>query len=394
MWKKPWSLKEGFVIGSGLVATGLLLQFSVGSIDWDLFAWPANVILIVVLLVGTTVMHFLRKRVYLFRFLSTMNAAVPALLWAVVLTVIMGLTRQASPEHIISQGSHGMLGDMGITYMLGYWPFVLIYAWMALILSLTVLKRWRKPRWRDIPFYLNHLGLLIVIVCGTLGSADMQRLTMTIGQERPEWRALNKQGQVVELPIAIQLDEFQLNEYPPRVVVANTKSGTVADAAPKVNIIRAIEKAAPVSSEDSTWYVAWPSSGAVTALYVNTGHREGWLSSGSYLFPMQMLSLNDSLSLAMTEREPRAFVSKVHIYTKTQKNILTTIEVNKPFCVDGWKIYQLDYDRQKGRWSDISVLELVNDPWLPVVYLGITMLLLGAVCMFLFTHRKERRANE
>ena len=36
-----------------------------------------------------------------------------------------------------------------------------------------------------------------------------------------------------------------------------------------------------------------------------------------------------------------------------------------------------------GRWSAISVLELVADPWLPYVYIGIFLLALGAVGMFL-----------
>jgi hypothetical protein len=35
-----------------------------------------------------------------------------------------------------------------------------------------------------------------------------------------------------------------------------------------------------------------------------------------------------------------------------------------------------------GAQSQISILELVSDPWLPLVYAGIYMMLAGAVCMF------------
>ena len=38
MWSKPWSYKEGLVIGAGLLVIGLLLQMTVGAIHWDLFA--------------------------------------------------------------------------------------------------------------------------------------------------------------------------------------------------------------------------------------------------------------------------------------------------------------------------------------------------------------------
>lgn len=43
-----------------------------------------------------------------------------------------------------------------------------------------------------------------------------------------------------------------------------------------------------------------------------------------------------------------------------------------------------------GKWSNVSVFELVTDPWLPIVYVGIFMLLIGAVGMFLTAGRKKR----
>ena len=42
MWTKPWTMKEGFLIGGGLIFAGLMLELSVGPVRWDAFAWPAN----------------------------------------------------------------------------------------------------------------------------------------------------------------------------------------------------------------------------------------------------------------------------------------------------------------------------------------------------------------
>ena len=39
---KTWNIKEGFLIGGGLLFTGVLLQVVLGPIRWDLFAWPVN----------------------------------------------------------------------------------------------------------------------------------------------------------------------------------------------------------------------------------------------------------------------------------------------------------------------------------------------------------------
>jgi cytochrome c biogenesis protein ResB len=80
---------------------------------------------------------------------------------------------------------------------------------------------------------------------------------------------------------------------------------------------------------------------------------------------------------------PRRFASDIQVVTKTGGHIQATVEVNKPVEVDGWKIYQYGYDTQMGAMSQYSILELVSDPWLPLVYTGIYMMLAGAVCMFL-----------
>lgn len=76
-------------------------------------------------------------------------------------------------------------------------------------------------------------------------------------------------------------------------------------------------------------------------------------------------------------------------YQKDSKDIKTaSIFVNQPLALNGWKIYQTSYDEKLGRWSDISVVELVSDPWLPLVYLGIFILMLGTIS-FLIKNSKS-----
>ena len=87
---------------------------------------------------------------------------------------------------------------------------------------------------------------------------------------------------------------------------------------------------------------------------------------------------------------PKRYASEIQILTKSGKNIQTTIDVNKPCEVDGWKIYQYGYDTQMGAESQISIFELVSDPWLPWVYAGIYLMLAGAVCMFFFGGVRRR----
>ena len=294
MQTRPYGMKEGFLIGGGLIMAGLILELSVGPVDWDAFRWPVNGIVMTAFLSIIALIYLLRKRIHVFQFIGTHQAAIPALVYAVVLTIIMGLTRQE-------------VNGTWLNNMLSFWPFVLIYVYVAVILGQIILRRTKRMVYgpwsmvnlkRDIPFLLNHLGLFLAMTTATLGNADMQRLKMITVKGEPEWRALTSQQQIVEMPITIELKEFIMETY----------------------------------------------------------------DDGS----------------------PRRFASDIQILTKTGKNIQTTVEVNKPVVVDGWKIYQYGYDTQMGAMSQYSILELVSDPWLPLVYTGIYMMLAGAVCLFAF----------
>ena len=296
MWTKPYGMKEGFLIGGGLIIAGLMLELSVGPVMWDAFRWPVNGIVLAAFLGIIAIIYLLRKKMYGLQFIGTYKAAIPALVYAVVMTIIMGLTRQT-------------VDGRWLNNMLSFWPFVLIYVYIAVILGQIIIRRISNFQFsifnlkKDIPFLLNHLGLFLTMTTATLGNADMQRLKMVTMKGEPEWRALTSQQQIVEMPIAIELKEFVMETY----------------------------------------------------------------DDGS----------------------PRRFASDIQILTKTGKNIQTTVEVNKPVEVDGWKIYQYGYDTQMGAMSQTSILELVSDPWLPLVYTGIYMMLAGAVCLFIFGGKKK-----
>ena len=296
MWTKPYGMKEGFLVGGGLIFAGLMLELCVGPVEWDAFRWPVNGFVLAGFLSIIVIIYLLRKKMYGLLFIGTYKAAIPALVYAVVMTVIMGLTRQTVDG--------GWLNNM-----LSFWPFVLIYVYIAVILGQIVIRRISNFRFsisnlkKDLPFLLNHLGLFLAMTTATLGNADMQRLKMVTVKGEPEWRTLTSQQQIVAMPIAIELKEFVMETY----------------------------------------------------------------DDGS----------------------PRRFASDIQILTKTGKNIQTTVEVNKPVEVDGWKIYQYGYDTQMGALSKTSILELVSDPWLPLVYTGIYMMLAGAVCLFIFGGKKK-----
>lgn len=441
MWNKPYTLKEGTAIVAGLLVTGGLLQVTLGPLEWGLFAWPANFITLILFVLLLIVAFLLRKRSYFCLFMSTMQAAIPAIAAAAILTLIMGVTKQ------VAEGKRPM-DPLGLTKMLSFWPFILVYVWMTAIVGEVTINQIVRFSWRRFPTLVSHVGLFLILTCGTLGSADMLRVKMYCETGQPEWRGLDAFNNVHQLPVAIQLEKFTIDEYPPKLMLIDKtgrplpqdkpenllvdngmKSGQLLDC--KIDILKRIDNAVPVmlskmigkmpegmmgnirmdslgQARNKDGYIASDASGSACALLVRVtrgvnangssdsnlikGQKQvvtGWITSGSYLFPYQALRLKDGRMLAMPNREPRRFASLVNIYTQSGQNIQTEIEVNKPFTIEGWKIYQLSYNEQMGKWSNLSVFELVTDPWLPVVYIGIFMLLIGAVGMFLTASRKK-----
>lgn len=400
-------MKEGFAISIGMMVTGLLLQFSMGAVEWSLLSWPANFVVLVAFVVGAIMLYAMRSKVYALKFLATMYCAVPALVITSALTIIMGLTRQVADGQPAADW-------LGITRMLSFWPFVLLYVYVAVILSQVTIMQLFHFKWRKLPSLVSHLGLLITLLTATLGSADMQRLRMMVNKETPEWRVIDPStGTMKELNIAIQLKEFTIDEYPPKLMFYDEVRGTMLpEGNPEVLLIdnafkvgelqgwqievdEVLDEAQPVMNADSTSYVEWRQSGAVTALHVKAtmpdGSRcvSGWITSGSYMFPYQLLPVTQHQSIVMAEREPQRYLSRVEIVTESGKHEEADILVNQPYSIGGWKIYQLNYDTTRGKWSEISVLELVRDPWLPYVYVGIYLMIAGAV-LLLFTAQKSR----
>ena len=427
MWNKPYSLKEGSAITIGLMLIGLILQFTIGPLEWGLFMWPANIIALTIFVALLLVVWLLRKHFYFCRFMASMQAAVPAIAGAALLTIIMGVTRQLPEGRLAAD-------PIGLTKMLNFWPFILVYVWMTAITGEATILQLSRFSWRRLPSFVSHLGLFIVLTCGTLGNADMQRLKMFCEQGKVEWRGLDAWKNVHKLPVAIQLEKFTIDEYPPKLVVINRRGLPQPAKKPEnlvldkglrtghltdwnIEVVKRIDDAMPAAlvrmvgkmptgmmanirmdslgvARNNEGYVQSEAPGSACAIFVKATRgaevKQGWISCGSYMFPYQGLKLDDEHTIVMPNREPRRYASLVDIYTMDGQNIQTEIEVNKPFSISGWKIYQLSYNEQMGKWSNVSVFELVTDPWLPIVYAGIFMLLIGAVGMFLTAGRKKR----
>lgn len=410
MWGTPWKYTEGWMICAGLFATGALLQVVAGPVEIDGFRYPANLLAGGVYLGFLVAFYIAGARWKKLRWFSRPEAAFTSMASLLLLILVMGLTRQggaAAP----AGGSYGL----GFHRMTTAWPFVLLFLYFLAVLGWATIRRLLRFRWKDTGFVLNHAGLFLTLWAALAGSGDRVRLRMNASQDAPEWRAADETGRLQELPLAIELKHFQIESYPPKLMLIDNQTGKalpeerpvnwVAEEVPgdgrlldwDVRATRFLPLAACVMSEDTAKFVAFPSEGATTALYVEARHRasglarEGWVSCGNYRFPYVTLMLDEAVSLVMPDPEPRRFASEVVVYTPDKKRREAVVEVNRPLAVAGWKIYQVSYDEQMGRWSRTSVFELVRDPWLPAVYAGIFLMLAGALWLFVTAPQPPER---
>ena len=394
MWRSPWGYRESLVIVGGLLAGGWLTQLIGGPFNFYFLHQPVNYVAGAAIILAALLSLPLRGTPAV-KWLSGVPLAVSLMAGLLILSLIMGLTPQMRrlPPH----------GDifvrLGFTQVTASWPFVLAYGLTLLSLALVTVRRLMSPRNRII-FFMNHAGLWLVLAAAGLGAADRQQHVMHVNEGAVEWRVYGDQNQVLELPLAIRLDDFDMDEYPARLAVIDRAEGLpLPRGKPRffqidpdqpegrlltwdITLREYLHQAVP-AGDDS--YQPSPMPAAAQAVRVlardraGKALRQGWVSSGNRFLPPSPLVLDDHHLLVMTQPEPKSFTSKIKVFTQDGQELETVLEVNKPLRINGWMIYQSGYDNTAGRMSSYSSFELVYDPWLYPAYAGMLLWALGSL---------------
>ena len=408
IWEQPWGYIEGFYVAIGIAVSGFLLQIVIGNLQLNAFQYPVNLIFGLTFTALLIICHFFFKKSAIIRWLSSVYSTVPAITVLLSIVVILGIVPQFVPHASPHDIPHNLAGLFGWYQMTTSWTFIFISYFTLAILGFTILKRTRRRfTWRDIGFYLNHLGLFLAFMGGMLGSADITRLRMNVTEGNLEWRAEDERQNIVELPIAIQLDTFMIEEYPPKLAIADLESGQILPKGKpatfvfeedkksaklmdyNIHVLSYLPNAAIMRDSVNSFAVPYHSEGATHALKVRVSNEEmkdpvvGWVSNGSHMFPNSIVYIDKETAVVMLKQEVKKYTSHVQVFTENGDRKEAVIEVNKPLNIANWTIYQLSYDESRGKYSEISVFELVRDPWLPIVYAGIIMLLAGSFYLFI-----------
>lgn len=401
-WQSPWGYKESIAVVIGFMVVGGLLQYTLGDFDYDLLRFPVNVITVVAMLGVVVALSFTHKTSF-FKWFSGVPLSVSLIGALLILGVIMGLTPQ------ISSNTHSQL-PLGLDAVTRSWTFILVYFLTLLSLSCVVARRLLNFQWKDYAFYLNHLGLLLLLMAAGMGASDMRRYVMYVEEGTTEWRVFNDDKVSLELPLAIKLNDFYMEEYTPKLAIIDKKTG---DAIPKnnpmllqIDTLQQLHKIQgwvikmekylheAIRNSDST-YRKMPMPGSCPAVYVTVTRigddfsKKGWVCCGNFAQLYMTIELTDQLSLVMTRPEAKLFRSDIVVYTKDEEAVPYQLEVNKPLKIGNWMIYQYGYDVDRGSASAWSSFELVYDPWLQWVYIGLWLFIAGSV-LLLWEGKKKK----
>ena len=388
-----WGYKRAFLRSALIFAVGVVLQLVLGDLNNSFLRYPWGLIIAINYIYLLILANLYSNKWQWVKRLSDHYASASALASMVVMCIIFGFTRQDS-------ATVGWVGELGFSRMTSSWPFNLLLLYFTTTLGLMAIDDVRHFRQRSVARLMSHVAPFVAIAAMMFGSGDKLRVTISTSLDRAVYVGVDRKGESVELPFAITLREFKMEEYAPKLYLLDTKSETsskeflsVESVGDKMQIgdwalsVKAMEDMAG-RIPDETEFRAMNHVGAAPAVYVvarnvvSDVQREGWVSCGSFIFEPQYLFLDNGLAIAMPRREPKHYLSRVRVEQMDGSTEDFNIEVNHPARVGAWHIYQVGYDTQRGRWSTTSVLECVRDGWSPAVAIALWLTLAAGVVMF------------
>lgn len=391
--------KKAFMHCALLFSAGAVLQLMTGGLDKSFLRHPWGLIIAVNYLYILILAYAKSDSWKWMKKLYDQYAMISSLASMVIMCMIFGLTVQ-------NGSTDGIIGALGFRHMASSWPFCLIFIYFTTVLGLRTIDDLHHWKQRRILPLLSHAAVFIVLAAGIFSSGEKTRVRLTAPVGYPVHTGMTASGQEVRLPFVITLKKFEMKEYPPKLYMINPMRGTSSaeylslEEVPgnldgwSITVTEYLDMAGCL--KDSTDYKAMEHVGAAPAAFIRaveeqTGTvKEGWVSCGSHIFPPAMLQLSETQAIAMPKREPEHYLSEI-IVIDDKGETTHQIEVNNPAKIGPWRIYQVGYDTDRGRWSTTSILECVKDGWYPLIQTALWIILASGVAMALTAGRGRRK---
>ncbi len=393
-FQTPWEFRESFLFSTVAVIAGFLIQLAASGSGIALPRLPLNAIALALFAVAVLATGVsLRNNTTVKWF-----GGIPLGLSLIVAIAILSLIGGIVPQEAIPTGS--LSTRLGLNQIFSSWPFALTV--LLFLANLGIGLSWKLVPFKlqNLQFILFHAGFWIALSCAIFGSSDLQRLVVPIEEGKANNLGYTMDSDTPQqLPFSVFLHDFSLEEYPPQLllydphndkllmdksqaIIEVRKGVTASWKGIEVVVVDYIPYAA-IGKEGIPLPVERSAGVAFAKIRINSGSsvREEWISTGSPLMKPDAADLN-GLYLIMVPGTPKSFRSAVTVQNEKGQETMANLEVNHPVNFMGWKLYQMGYDEKAGRWSKLSLIEVIHDPWLPAVYLGFFMIMAGNILFF------------
>ncbi|MFZ4524247.1 MAG: cytochrome c biogenesis protein ResB [Chlorobium sp.] len=393
-FQTPWEFKESALFTAVAVVAGFIIQYAASGQGIVRFHLPVNAIALGLFAVLVLSIGLGLRNNQVVKWFGGIPLGLCLIVAIAALSLIGGIVPQG-------EDTGGLLSALpGTNQIFSSWPFAIIV--LIFLANLGIALSWKLVPFRleNLQFILFHAGFWIVLSCGIFGSPDLQRLMMRVDEGLESNLAYMESDTPQQLPFSVFLHDFSLEEYPPQLFLYDpqhdqplqeqTKMTTLVRKGVKaswkgvdVEVLDFLPSALPgkIGFPEPADHKAGVSFAKVRIVSTSAAPVETWISTGSPMLKPFAAKLGQ-LFLVMMPGTPKAFRSDVTVHNESGQQTTATLEVNHPINFMGWKLYQMGYDNEAGKWSKYSVIEVIRDPWLPAVYLGFFMIMAGNMLFF------------
>jgi hypothetical protein len=257
---------------------------------------------------------------------------------------------------------------------------------------------------------LIHLGCILVLAGGIWGSEAVDKLRvkilstdtiragrMAIFEGDEENRVTLQNGdQVKQLPFHVKLKDFRLEYYEPGNLLIQSRQGkhwkvpvevgaefSLADDIGKLKILKIFDnfKIKIEGNERIAYDAAGPDLNPAVQIQIES--LDGEVTT-KYVFERFGGHVNPEDKIALRyQRFVREYISELQIIQDNRVVAEKAIQVNDPLHFGGYHFYQDSYDAKAGRYT---ILMVVSDAGLNLVYAGYLMLCVGVFWHFWLRH--------
>jgi len=394
LFQAPWEFRESALFTACTVTTGFIIQFASSGNGIAMPQLPFNAIALLLLAVIVLSTGLAFRNTPAVKWLGGIPLGLCLILAIAVLSLIGGVI----PQQTAAKSS--LPASLGLNQIFSSWPFAVTVLLFLANLGISLSWKLIPLKLQNIQFILFHAGFWIALSCAIVGSSDLQRLVVPINVGKANNLGYTMESDTPQqLPFSIFLHDFSLEEYPPQLLlydphndkllmnksqaILEVRKGTTATwQGIEVLVLDYLPYALP--GKEGVPQPAERATGipfAKVRIKTASAMREAWISTGSPLLKPDAAQL-DGFYLIMVPGSPKSFRSAVTVQDEKGHETMANLEVNHPVNFMGWKLYQMGYDEKAGRWTKLSLIEVIHDPWLPGVYLGFFMIMAANILFF------------